>query len=144
LVLSLLALYVLYAVNIAGDPEYLSHLTLVSGPSTTAFLAFFIITIALLALYFIFFTVTLFRNLYFMCTSVTPRSKALFLLSLAMMVTILATMVFGVYSPVYSNGHLFTFFLGLCNVYVWALVYLNWPAGFESDFASAYQNNATA
>lgn len=77
------------------------------------------------------------RNIYFIFTSVTPRSRGLFLLSLAMMITCLATLVFGVYSPFYTNGHLSVFFIALCNIYVWALIYLNWPAGFETDFSTA-------
>ena len=44
-----------------------------------------------------------------------------------MLVTVAATVCFGVYSPLYSNGHMFVFFIALCNFYVWALIYLNWP-----------------
>lgn len=127
----------MYQLNISQDPAYLSHVTSVKSSETTALVALLATTGVLLLLYLLLFVITLVRNIYFIFTSVTPRSRGLFLLSLAMMITCLATLVFGVYSPFYTNGHLSVFFIALCNIYVWALIYLNWPAGFETDFSTA-------
>jgi hypothetical protein len=52
-----------------------------------------------------------------------------------MLIISLFTLVFGVYSPVYGNGQAFLFFLAMFNLYIWALLYLNWPMGWEGDFS---------
>jgi hypothetical protein len=45
-----------------------------------------------------------------------------------MLVTCVGTVAAGVYSPFYYNGQIFMFFIALFNIYVWSLIYLNWPA----------------
>lgn len=51
----------------------------------------------------------------------------MFLFSLMMLLICIGTLVVGVYSPFYSNGGIFMFFIALFNIYIYALVYLNWP-----------------
>jgi hypothetical protein len=44
-----------------------------------------------------------------------------------MLLVCVGTLAVGVYSPFYSNGQIFMFFIALFNIYVWSLIYLNWP-----------------
>ncbi len=48
-------------------------------------------------------------------------------LSVFMVIVSVATIGVGIYSPFFANGGAFVFFLSLYNVYMWILVYLNWP-----------------
>ena len=135
LLIDLLSLYTVYMLNVSDDPAYMSASSSVKTRSSTALFALLIVTAILLAIYLVFFAVTLFRNFLYIC-QLTPRSRGLFLFSIAMLFTCIGTVIFGVYSPLYSNGHLFIFFIALCNIYVWALLYLNWP-----EFEEGYYNN---
>jgi hypothetical protein len=40
----------------------------------------------------------------------------------------IGTLIVGVYSPFYSNGGIFMFFIALFNIYIYSLIYLNWPS----------------
>jgi hypothetical protein len=55
-----------------------------------------------------------------------------------MQIALILTVGFGVYSPLYANGGLLVFFIALCNVYVWSLIYLNWPV---DDHLYEFPNN---
>jgi hypothetical protein len=123
--------------NVSQDPSYLSSPTGLETKSAKALLSLIIIVAIFLLIYLIFFGVTLIRNFYFFF-QLTPRARGLFLFSVGMLLIMIMTLIFGVYSPLYSNGHLFVFFNALCNIYVWALIYLNWPVLLEDHSALSY------
>ncbi len=126
LLLSMVGLYVTNLMNVANNPVFLTTPSSYDNGTVRAFLALLVTTAVLLAAYCILFLVTLVRNFWYLCRS-SPRQRALYLFSLAMVIVAVLTVCFGVYSPLYANGHIFVFFIGLCNLYVWALIYLNWP-----------------
>jgi hypothetical protein len=55
-----------------------------------------------------------------------------------MQLILICTVLVGVYSPLYSNGSILVFFIALCNLYVWSLIYLNWPVEYDSVEQSDY------
>lgn len=59
----------------------------------------------------------------------------MFLLSIAMMLICVATVMVGVYSPFYSNGGVFMFFLALINLYIFDLVFLSWPSSIFEELS---------
>jgi len=134
LVVDLVALYAVYQLNVSEDPSYIQTATSVKPTSySKALMGLVIFTGLLLAAYLAFFLFTFVRNVVFIC-QLTPRARGLFLFSTAMLFMTLGTVAFGVFSPVYSNGHAAVFFQALFNAYVWALIYLNWPMGFGTLF----------
>ena len=56
-----------------------------------------------------------------------------------MQVILVCTVLGGVYSPLYANGSILVFFIALCNLYVWSLIYLNWPMGDEMSIYEEYE-----
>jgi Wnt-binding factor required for Wnt secretion len=116
-----MALYVIHFLKVEYDPSQNKRTPY--GPSLMVFI---IINGILLGLYLLFYLFTLIRNFVYFC-SLTPRARYLFLFSQSMLLVMIFTFAFGVYSPLYSNGSIFVFFNALCNLYVWALIYLNWP-----------------
>lgn len=130
LMVDLMSLYVVHMLNVSHNPAYLTApLTYMNGIGKT-FVVLLAVTGILLGLYCIFYLVNLVRNFIYI-RRLFPPSRALFLFNFCMLLVAVATLCFGVYSPLYSNGHLFVFFLALCNLYVWALLYLNWPVASE-------------
>lgn len=130
LVVDLMSLYVVHMLNVSHNPAYLTApLTYMNGIGKT-FVALLAITGVLLGLYGLFYIFTLVQNFIYI-RKLFPRSRALFLFNFCMLLIAVATICFGVYSPLYSNGHVFVFFLSLCNLYVWALLYLNWPVALD-------------
>jgi hypothetical protein len=130
----MVTLYAVYQLNVSEDPSYIQTPTSVKPTSySKALMGLVIFTGLLLAAYLGFFLFTFIRNVVFIC-QLTPRARGLFFFSNAMLFMSLGTVAFGVYSPVYSNGHAAVFFQALFNAYVWALIYLNWPMGFGSMF----------
>ena len=89
-----------------------------------------ITTGVLLAAYLIVYAVTLLRNMLHFKEQ-TFRAKSLFVMNTIIMILLVVAGVLGVYSPAYVNGPAFIFFVGLANLYTWALLYLNWPVGME-------------
>ena len=126
LMLSLVSLHVTNLMNVANNPAFLTTPSSYDHGTVRVFLALLVITAVLLAAYCVLFLVTLVRNFWYLCRS-SPSQRALYLFSLCMVLVVVLTVCFGVYSPLYANGHIFVFFIGLCNLYVWALIYLNWP-----------------
>jgi len=126
LMLSMLSLYVTNLLNVASNPAFITTPSSYEHGTVRAFLALLVTTAVLLAAYCVLFLVTLVRNFWYLCRS-SPSQRALYLFSLCMMLVAVLTVCFGVYSPLYANGHIFVFFIALSNMYVWALVYLNWP-----------------
>ena len=126
LMLSMLSLYVTNLLNVANNPAFITTPSSYEHGTVKAFLALLVTTAVLLAAYCVLFLVTLVRNFWYLCQS-SPSQRALYLFSLCMVIVAVLTVCFGVYSPLYANGHIFVFFIGLCNLYVWALIYLNWP-----------------
>ena len=109
LMLVLLSLYVTNMMNVASNPAYLTSTSAFNSGIAKAFFALLITTAVLLALYGIFFIFTLVRNFWYLCR-LTPKARALFIFNFSMLLVVLATISFGVYSPLYSNGHIFVFF----------------------------------
>lgn len=56
----------------------------------------------------------------------------MFILSILMLGVCIGTVVLGVYSPFYSEGGVFVFFIALFNIYIYSLVYLNWPSEYAN------------
>jgi hypothetical protein len=115
------ALYVIYLFNVKDNPSF-SHMQQIP-PALIACLG---ITALFIFIYLICFLYTLFFTLCNFC-SIPMRSRILFLYALFMLCVCVSTLIVGVYSPYYSNGGIFMFFLALFNVYVYSLIYLNWP-----------------
>jgi uncharacterized membrane protein len=93
-----------------------------------------VITVAILLLVYLFtFGFTLFKNFLYIREQ-TPRNRFMFLFNLLMMAITVFTLIFGVYQPYYGNGQAFVFFLALMNLYVWALLFVHWPMGWDNDF----------
>ena len=127
LLVLVMTLYVMAFLNMQYDPTFSLHTKF--GPAIVGLT----ITVAIfLAIYLIYFLVTLVRNFAFFC-SLTISGRWLFVFSLCMQIILIFTMAFGVYSPLYANGSILVFFIALCNLYVWSLIYLNWPMGDDSD-----------
>ena len=56
-----------------------------------------------------------------------------------MQMILVCTVLSGVYSPLFANGSILVFFIALCNLYVWSLIYLNWPMGDEMSIYEEYE-----
>jgi len=116
-----MGLYILYMINVRENAAF-SHFETIPD----ALLGLIIVTALFLFVYLIWFFITFcitciyFKDLPF-------RSRILYLYSLAMLFVCVGTVIFGVYSPFYQSGGIFLFFIALFNLYVWSLVYLNWP-----------------
>lgn len=121
LLILVMSIYVVNFLNVQYDPSLNPH-----TPYARALLPLEIIVGIFMALYLIFYLVTFIRNLVYLC-GMTVRSRWLFLFSQCMQIILIFTVLFGVYSPLYANGGLLVFFIALCNLYVWSLMYLNWP-----------------
>ena len=50
-----------------------------------------------------------------------------------MVLICVATLIMGVYSPFYKDGGVFMFFIGLFNIYVYALAFLHWPTSLFEE-----------
>jgi hypothetical protein len=125
LLVLVMSIYVVNFLNVQYDPS-LNLRT----PNGRALLPLEIIVGIFMALYLIFYVVTFVRNIVYLC-GMTVRSRWLFLFSQCMQIILIFTVLFGVYSPLYANGGLLVFFIALCNLYVWSLIYLNWPVEEE-------------
>ena len=68
----------------------------------------------------------------FFC-KISGRSRAMFLLSIFMVLICVVTLIVGVYSPFYKDGGVFMFFIGLFNIYVYVLVFLHWPTSLFEE-----------
>lgn len=121
LLVLVMSVYVVNFLNVQYDPSLNSR-----TPFARALLPLEIIVGIFMAVYLIFYVVTFIRNLIYLC-GMTVRSRWLFLFSQCMQIILIFTVLFGVYSPLYANGGLLVFFIALCNLYVWSLIYLNWP-----------------
>jgi len=121
LLILVMSIYVVNFLNVQYDPS-LNPRT----PYARALLPLEIIVGIFMTLYLIFYLVTFVRNFFYLC-GMTVRSRWLFLFSQCMQIILIFTVLFGVYSPLYANGGLLVFFIALCNLYVWSLIYLNWP-----------------
>jgi hypothetical protein len=121
LLILVMTIYVVNFLNVQYDPS-LNPRT----PYARALLPLEIIVGIFMALYLIFYLFTFVRNVVYLC-GMTVRSRWLFLFSQCMQIILIFTVLFGVYSPLYANGGLLVFFIALCNLYVWSLIYLNWP-----------------
>ncbi len=119
-------MYIAYLYNIQGDVSSLTKISKISG----FLIAFIVITTLFLFVYLVFYLVNLVRN----CCRIREldlKDKFMFILSIVMLILCISTIGVGIYSPFYANGGAFVFFVGLFNIYVWVLVYLNWPTSFE-------------
>ena len=125
LLVLVMSIYVVNFLNVQYDPS-LNLRT----PYGRALLPLEIIVGIFMALYLIFYLVTFIRNIVYLC-GMTVRSRWLFVFSQCMQIILIFTVLFGVYSPLYANGGLLVFFIALCNLYVWSLIYLNWPVEEE-------------
>jgi len=116
-----MGLYILYLINVRENAAF-SHFETIPD----ALLGLIIVTALFLVVYLVWFFITFcitciyFKDLPF-------RSRILYFYSLAMLFVCVGTVIFGVYSPFYQSGGIFLFFIALFNLYVWTLVYLNWP-----------------
>ena len=120
-ILDILVLYVIYLYNVKDKPSF-SHMQEMP-PILTGFL---VSTGLFLLTYLVWFAITVIMSVVYFC-QLTKRSKIMFLMSIAMLMICIATLLVGVYSPFYSNGQIFIFFQAFFNLYVWTLIYLNWP-----------------
>ena len=120
-VCDILVLYVIYLYNVKDNPSF-SHFQKLPP----VLIGFLVLTGLFLIVYLVWFIVTMIMTFVFFC-QLNRRSRLLFLYSLLMLLICIGTLIFGVYSPFYSNGQIFMFFIALFNIYVWSLVYLNWP-----------------
>ena len=120
-------MYIAYLYNIQGDVTSLTKISKISG----FLIAFIVITALFLFVYLVFYSINLVRN----CCRIRElelKDKFMFILSIVMLILCISTIGVGIYSPFYANGGAFVFFVGLFNIYVWVLVYLNWPTAFEN------------
>jgi hypothetical protein len=92
-----------------------------------------IFTGLLFGIYIAIFLFTFVRNLVYI-KQLSPKERSIFIFSAIMVFVCIGTVLFGVYSPMYTNGHGAVFFIGLFNLYVWALIYINWPMDSEYLF----------
>lgn len=120
-IVNITGLYVVYLQHMQADPTF-SHLQKIP----TTLIVLLSTTIIFSVVYLVWLLITIFCNIchYF---HLPWRAKIMFLLSLIMLGMCLGTLTAGVYSPYYGNGGVFVFFLALFNIYVFTLVYLNWP-----------------
>ena len=109
LMLVLLSLYVTNMMNVANNPAYLTSPSAIDGGVPKAFFGLLVTTAVLMSLYGVFFIFMLIKNFWYLFR-LTPRGRSLFLFNLCMLLIVVATVCFGVYSPLYSNGHIFVFF----------------------------------
>ena len=119
-------MYIAYLYNIQGDITSLTKISKISG----FLIAFIVISALFLVVYLVFFGVNFVRN----CCRIRQlelREKAMFILTILMMIFCVSTIGVGIYSPFYANGGASVFFIGLFNIYVWVLVYLHWPTVIE-------------
>lgn len=117
-----MALYVLYDINVKDNASF-SHFESIpnSLKGLLASTAFF------LGVYLIWFVITVLMTCIYI-RQIPFRSRIMFIYSIMMLMICLGTIIFGVYSPLYSNGGIILFFIAIFNIYVWSLVYLNWPS----------------
>ena len=117
-------LYVAYLFFVRKDITF-THLQTVPTVLIVglAFTAFFIVVYLLWYLISVILTILYFKQIPF-------RSRIMFFYNLIMLIICCCTVIFGVFSPFYANGGLFTFFYCLFNIYCWSLVYLNWPISY--------------
>mmetsp|Transcript_16463 Transcript_16463/g.15786 ORF Transcript_16463/g.15786 Transcript_16463/m.15786 type:complete len:144 (+) Transcript_16463:777-1208(+) len=121
LIVDVMILYVIYLFNVKTDPTF-SHFQQVP----TAVVVCLAITGLLVGIYLLLFAYTICFTLCNFC-QIAFRSRILFLYSIFMLIVCISTFMVGVYSPYYYNGGIFLFFFALFNLYVYSLVYLNWP-----------------
>jgi Wnt-binding factor required for Wnt secretion len=122
LVADIMVLYVIYLLNVRNDPSF-SHFQEVP----TSVIACLAITALFICIYLLCFLYTLFFTICNFC-HIPWRSRILFMYSIFMLCICISTLFVGVYSPYYSNGGIFLFFFALFNLYVYSLIYLNWPS----------------
>lgn len=120
-----MGLYIVYIINVKDNAAF-SHFEDIPD----YIMAMIAVTAVFCAVYLIWFVITIFVNLFYI-RKMPSRSKYLFLYSIFMLLICIASVIFGVYSPYYTNGGLILFFIGIFNVYVWSLIYLNWPAEYQ-------------
>jgi len=89
-------------------------------------LGFGVATGVFIAIYAVWFIVSVIVTFYFFCR-IPIRNRLLFLLNILFLAFIVGTVCAGVFSPFYWNGGIFMFFLALFNMYVYVLLYFNWP-----------------
>lgn len=124
LVMDFMALYMLYYVHVKADPGF--AYTHAEHDLDKPVLSVMALTIALLVLYYLWYLIAICNNLrQIMLTDF--NTKVTFLSSQLMHFAVAVTLTLGVYSRHFANGGIQLFFIGLCNLYVFVLVYLNWP-----------------
>src|SRR5688572_26512752 len=87
-------------------------------------------TAIFICIYLVWFVITILMTLIYFFR-IPIRSRIMFLFSIMMLLICIGTLIVGVYSPFYSNGGIFMFFIALFNIYIFALAYLNWPTGIN-------------
>lgn len=120
-----MGLYVVYIINVKDNAAFTHFETL-----PDYMIAMIAISAVFGAIYLIWYVILLFMHLLYI-RKLPIRSRWLLFYSLIMVIMCVCTFVFGVYSPYYYNGGLFVFFMGAFNIYVWSLLYLNWPTNYQ-------------
>lgn len=143
LVVMTMALFVVYELNVSEDPAYMQTPTAVKSSKSRPLLGLMITVAILLIIYLVAFGVTLVKNLFYI-KQLTYHARIAFLFNLPILVITVVSLVFGIYQPYYGNGQAFIFFLAFMNLYVWALLYLHWPMGWETDFSAPNQNSQSS
>lgn len=120
-ILDILVLYVIYLFNVKDNPSF-SHFQQIPP----IYIGLLTTTAIFLCVYLSWFVITILLTMIYFCR-IPIRSRIMFVFSLIMLAICIGTLIVGVYSPFYSNGGIFMFFIALFNIYICALVYLNWP-----------------
>jgi hypothetical protein len=136
LVVMTMALYVVYELNVSQDASYMQTPTAVKSSKARPMLGLLITVAILLMIYLLVFGFTLFKNFLYIREQ-TSSNRTIFLFNLLMLIITVFTLIFGVYQPFYANGQAFVFFIALMNLYVWALLYVHWPMGWDANFTGA-------
>jgi cytochrome bd-type quinol oxidase subunit 2 len=120
---SFCALYISYYLNIEANPGFkYTHYNEFDNLTTGVVIFVSVVLIT----YWITFLVAIYANLSHIRKSETS-TRVVFGSSLVMQLILVGTVCGGVYSQHYANGGAQLFCVGLVNLYIYTLAFLNWP-----------------
>jgi len=124
------ALYFIYLFYVRDHPEGSANFQNVPA----LLIGFMASTAMFVAIYLIWFLVSMIVTFYHFCR-VPLRNRLMTLANIAFLFICVGTVFAGVYSPYYWNGGIFMFFQALFNLYIFVILFLNWPTDTSEDIS---------